>query len=415
MFFISILKFLKGYLLVHLTGYAPERFFNMCGKRDILIWNLKSGEDGYYFNISVEAYKSLRPILKKTKTRAKIIERHGLPFYLYRYRGRKMFAFGVLLFLGMLFYTSRFIWNIEVNGNSYLSEETILDFLAEENADFGTKISDINCAELEEHLRTDYPEVIWTSIKIYGTKLTVDVQESLLPEHSYSIKEEEVCDIVAAKDGIITYMITRHGTPVAKIGTEVKQGDCLVSGEIVINSDFGEVAGYLYERADADVTAQVTYMYEEVIARKYQEKVYIGEPKQYYSIQIGDIIIQNPFLKKPEGLYDETTDNEQLCLGENFYFPLFLKKIAYNEYILEEKEYTEMEAKALAEEHFLQYLTNLEEKGIQIIEKNVMIKKVNQNYLVSGSVTAEESIVSYRPTEIRSIDNTEGQIEDEFN
>ena len=60
-------------------------------------------------------------------------------------------------------------------------------------------------------------------------------------------------------------------------------------------------------------------------------------------------------------------------------------------------------------------MTNLEEKGIQIIEKNVMIKKVNQNYLISGTVTAEESIVAYQPTEIRSMDSTEGQIEDEFN
>lgn len=412
MFFISILKYMRGYLLVHLTGYAPERFLNMCGKRNILIWNLQTTEDGYLFYISVEAYKSLRPILKKTRTKARIKERHGMPFYMYRYRGRKMFVLGVLLFIGMLFYTSRFIWNIEINGNSYLSEETLLEFLAEEEADFGTKIADIDCAKLEETLRSDYPEVIWTSIKIYGTKLTVDIQESLLSEQSYGAKDEEVCDIVAAKDGIITYMITRHGTPVAKVGAEVKKGDCLVSGEITINSDYGEVAGYLYERADADINAQVTYTYEELISRSYKEKVYTEEPEQHYAMQIGDVVIKNPFVATPEGLYDETIENMQLCLGENFYFPLFLKKITYNAYVLEKKEYTEEEAKKVAEAHFLQYLTNLEEKGIQIIGKNVMIKSVNQNYLVSGTVTAVESIVAYQPTEIRSIDNTEGQIEE---
>ena len=81
MFFISLLKYIKGYLLVHLTGYAPERFLNMCGKRNILVWNLRKTEDGYYFNISVEGYKALRPILKKTRTRAAITERHGMPFF----------------------------------------------------------------------------------------------------------------------------------------------------------------------------------------------------------------------------------------------------------------------------------------------------------------------------------------------
>ena len=403
MFFISILKYIRGYVLVHLTGYAPERFLNMCGKRNILIWNLKAVEDGYLFYISVDAYKSLKPVLKKTRTRARILEKHGLPFFMFRYRGRKMFVLGVALFIGMLFYTSRFVWNIEVNGNSYLSEETILEFLKEENADFGTKISQIDCTKLEETLRSDYPEVIWTSIKIYGTKLTVDIQESLLAEQSYDIKEEEVCDIVAAKDGIITYMVTRHGTPVAKVGDQVKQGDSLVSGEIIINSDFGEVAGYLYERADADIKAQVTYRYEEVIPSKYEKKVYDEEFEIHYSIQIGDMVIQNPFEAVPEGLCDAMVNNVQLCLGNNFYFPIFLKKTTYNTYILEENEYTEEEAKTLAEQLFFQYLTNLEEKGIQIIEKNVMIKKVNQNYLVSGTVTAEESIVSYQPTEIRGI------------
>lgn len=399
-------------MLVHLTGYAPERFLNMCGKRNILIWNLKVTEDGYFFNISVDGYKALRPVLKKTRTKARIIERHGMPFYMHRYRRRKMFAIGILFFIGMLFYMSGFVWNIEINGNSYLTKETILEFLAEENAAFGTKISDIDCAKLEETLRSDYSEVIWTSIKIYGTKLTVDLQESLLSEQSYGTGEEEICDIVASKDGIITYMITRHGTPVVKIGAEVKKGDCLVSGEIPINSDYGDVAGYLYERADADISAKVTYEYEEVFDKSYKEKVLEKEPEVHYAVQVGDVVIKNPFVSVPEGMYDETVENIQLRLGENFYLPVFGKKITYQSYVLNTKEYTQAEAKKVAEEHFLQYLSNLEEKGIQITEKNVMMKKVNQKYLVSGTVTAVESIVSYQPTKIQSIDNTEGQIEE---
>lgn len=407
MFVISILKYIKGYVLVYLTGYAPERFLNMCSKRGILIWNLRAAEDGYLFYISVEAYKTLRPILKKTKTKAKILEKYGLPFYLFRYRRRKMFAIGVLLFLGLLFYTSRFVWNIEIRGNSYLSNDTILEFLSNENADFGTKIASIDCVELEETLRSTYPEVIWTSIKIYGTKLTVDIQESLLAEQSYGTKLKEVCDIVASKDGIITEMITRHGTPMVKTGTPVKQGDCLVSGELAINNDYGEIAGYLYECADADIKAEVTYAYEELIGKRYKQKSYNGELYRY-GVQIGDIVFYNPFGSEPEGLYDEMIENVQLHVGNHFYFPIFLKKVTYQMYTLEDREHSEEDAKRLAEEHFLQYLTNLEEKGIQIIEKNVMIKKVNLGYLVSGTVIAEESIVSYQPTEIRSIDSIKG-------
>ena len=49
MFVLSWIKFFRGYVYVHLTGYATERFLNLCGSRNILIWNLKPTEDGYYF------------------------------------------------------------------------------------------------------------------------------------------------------------------------------------------------------------------------------------------------------------------------------------------------------------------------------------------------------------------------------
>ncbi len=405
---------MRGYLRIYLTGYAPERFLNLCGKRDILIWDLQTTETGYVFCISIDAFRSLRPILKKTKTKAKILEKIGLPFYLFRYRKRKLFVAGVLLFLCLFMKLSGYVWNVEVIGNSYLSEETILEFLEEEDASFGTKISTIDCVMLEEALRSKYSEVIWTSIKIYGTKITVELQESLLPEDSYVKDSEEVYDIIASKDGIITYMITRTGTPFVAVGSEVKKGDILVSGEITLYQDYGEVLGYIYENADADIKAQVSYDYSRQIRKKHQEKEYLEDTKTDYVIQIGDTVLRNPFFVAPEGLYDTVAENKQFRLGENFYFPFYLKKINYKPYELVEKEYSEEEIKLLAEQYFLQYLQKLEEKGIQIIEKNVMIKKVGNSYLVTGKVMTNESIITYQPTVVHNIDesSTEGQIEE---
>lgn len=255
---LSVIKYFKGYVYVRLSGYAPERFLNLCGSHDILIWNLKSTKDGYEFCISVAGFKQLRPILKKTRTHIRIQKRYGMPFELYHYRKRKMFAMGMLLFAGLIYYLSGFIWNIEVNGNSYLSEEVVLCFLSKEHASFGTKKKNIDCAALEETLRSRYPEVIWTSIKIYGTKMTVDIQENLLPEENYEEKKEETAhDIVAADDGLITEMITRSGTPAVTVGTPVKKGDVLVNGYVEILNDDGETAQYLYRTADADVIAKV--------------------------------------------------------------------------------------------------------------------------------------------------------------
>ena len=116
MFVLSWIKFFRGYVYVHLTGYATERFLNLCGSRNILIWNLKPTEDGYYFYISVDGYRSLKPILKKTKTKARILKKYGVPFQLFRYRKHKVFAAGIAVSAVLLFYCSGYVWNIEVKG-----------------------------------------------------------------------------------------------------------------------------------------------------------------------------------------------------------------------------------------------------------------------------------------------------------
>ena len=124
---LSVIKYFRGYVHVKLTGYAPERFLNLCGNRNILIWNLKPCENGYTFCISVDAFRQLKPILKKTKTQIRIQKRVGMPFCAFRYRRRYLFPVGLLFFCFLLYDLSGFIWNIEINGNSYLTTETIIN------------------------------------------------------------------------------------------------------------------------------------------------------------------------------------------------------------------------------------------------------------------------------------------------
>ena len=269
---LSVIKYFKGYVYVRLSGYAPERFLNLCGSHDILIWNLKSTKDGYEFCISVAGFKQLRPILKKQEHISTSKKDMACRLNCTITANGKCLPWACCICRADLL-PSGFIWNIEVNGNSYLSEEVVLCFLSKEHASFGTKKKNIDCAALEETLRSRYPEVIWTSIKIYGTKMTVDIQENLLPEENYEEKKEETAhDIVAADDGLITEMITRSGTPAVTVGTPVKKGDVLVNGYVEILNDDGETAQYLYRTADADIIAKVTYSYHDEIPMEYVKK-----------------------------------------------------------------------------------------------------------------------------------------------
>lgn len=320
---------------------------------------------------------------------------------------------GMLLFAGLIYYLSGFIWNIEVNGNSYLSEEVVLCFLSKEHASFGTKKKNIDCAALEETLRSRYPEVIWTSIKIYGTKMTVDIQENLLPEENYEEKKEETAhDIVAADDGLITEMITRSGTPVVTVGTPVKKGDVLVNGYVEILNDDGETAQYLYRTADADIIAKVTYSYHDEIPMEY-EKSADRRRKNNLSGQNSGLSDQKSFFSPVEEPYEVVSDVSQFHFTDNFYLPVYLVRQTCLGYKNEQKTYTEKEAKRLASENLKKYLDDLEEKGIQITEKNVIIERTKKKYVVKGTIGTLKSIVSYQPTKIIEQSSEERQPTDE--
>ncbi|HIS62862.1 MAG TPA: sporulation protein YqfD, partial [Candidatus Scybalomonas excrementigallinarum] len=94
---IHIYYYVLGYLKVRLTGYSPERFFNLCSNREIEIREVKADEEGgYVFLIGKSEYEEIQPLLEKTRTHAEVIDQYGLPYFLHRYRKRKLFFLGFL-------------------------------------------------------------------------------------------------------------------------------------------------------------------------------------------------------------------------------------------------------------------------------------------------------------------------------
>ena len=404
-----VIKYLHGYVYVHLTGYATERFLNLCGNRNILIWGLKPAPDGYFFYISVNGYRNLKPLLKKTKTKARIIHKYGFGFWLFRYRKHTLFACGIFISAALLYVCSCYIWKIEIIGNSYLTDDSVITFLQSENSGFGSKKSHIDCEQLENSLRTEFPDIIWCSVEIYGTRLTVELQERLMPDETHNKKDGGPYDIIAAKDGKIFSIVTRTGTPLVTEGIEVSRGDLLVSGRLEILSDDGETISFLYPGADADILATITYSYSDEINLLYQDKIKTGEKKHNWGLCILNYYFTNPIFRLKDGLYEKAKHVFQFHMTDNFFLPVSFLRYDYDEYRIEEKKYTDKEAVKLAEKHFSQYLTNLEEKGIQILEKNVMIEKGDQKYVVYGTIEVLESIVALKPTEILEITSEERQ------
>ena len=398
---LSMLKFLQGFLQVTLTGSSPERFLNLCVRRNILIWNLCPNKEagGFDFCISLKGFRASKELLKKTHTSLKIRKKCGLPFFLHRYRARKLFAVGIFLCILFLWGCSKYVWKIEVNGTSQLSQDMILTWLEQKETGFGTKKAKIDCAAIEAALRSDFDVIAWTSVKLEGTKLTVDIQESLPEDEVQTLPAEGAWDLVAAEDATIASIYTRQGTPQVEKGTVVSKGAVLISGRLDILNDSGEVANYRYVVSDGDVTGNVERTYESSLARTYQKKVYTGEESTSYTLQVGSVRIPIGKENSAYSACETTVTDRQLQLLPNLYLPVHLFVTNRKAYVYQPATYTKTEAEVLLKEGWDAFLEKFAQKGIPIIVKNVKIEVNEKNCVIRGSVQAEVLIGTYVPTE----------------
>ena len=185
------IQYIKGYVSIKVWGYSTERFLNLCGNHDILVWDIENHGDYYTMKVSVKGFFALKTLLKKTGTRASVLERYGLPFFVPRMKRRKIFVIGLVVCLLFWMLTTRFIWDIKITGNYSLTEDILMDYLNNQNVHTAMKKSDLQIEELERNLREEYDIITWASLKVDGTTLIIQIRENEMPEYDTAVGNEQ--------------------------------------------------------------------------------------------------------------------------------------------------------------------------------------------------------------------------------
>lgn len=402
---IKLYRWFCGFLLVRMKGQSPERFINLCSNRRIYLWDLKHIDGDYEFHIMRGDYHKLKPVAKKTGTIPFIKRKYGLPFWIRRNKKRKGYFLGVLLFCVIVYILSLFIWDVNILGGHSYTPEAMVKFLKSNQIYAGLQKKDINSQEIEELIRGTFKDIGWVSAEIKGTRLIIKITETNMPAPAVTATKN--CHIIAAKDCIITQIITRTGTPLVEVGAVVKKGDILVSGIVNIVSDNAEVVDKNPVIADADIIGKTFYNYKDTFSLNYVEKQYTGEEKKGYSLSF---LLKKFNLYKPRipyTKYDIIVNESMLHLNDNFYLPVSYSVGRYVEYKEAKKKYTESEAKTIAEAKLKRFLDKLIENNVLIIENNVKIAIKNNSCMVSGKIVVVESVKDYK-----AIDDSEWRIID---
>ncbi len=386
---IELLKYIRGYLRIRVWGFSPERFMNLCSNKGILLWDIVRDGEVYYMNITLKGFFKLRPIVRKTGTRVAILQRYGLPFFLPRLLKRKVFLAGLILTVGFWLWSSTHIWDIELEGNFQITQDVFNDFLQENQVSEGMRKEQLDIEALEKEIRRQFPQVTWASARLDGTRLRISIKENDAPIITDTNERPAGADLVSQYEGTVVSVMVRRGVPVVEAGEMVEAGTILVEGRVPVYNDDSTVREYIYVDADADVILEHTLSYTDSLPFDYIKKEYTGREEKRYYLRLGEKEWRMPE-ERPFLVYDSVIRESRTLLFQKLSIPFYLGSYTHREYQNVEYEYTLDEAKELLNEKISEYIESLEEKGVQIIEKDVKIETNGDSWVVNGEFLVRE-------------------------
>lgn len=403
----SMIRYIKGYLLIRVEGYSPERFLNACSHRGIELWGLRSAGGAYEMYMTLKDFRKIKALSKKTGTKVRVRRRYGLPFFLHRYRRRKLFFAGAFLAVCLVYILTLFIWEIDIRGNLRRTDEALLSFLRSRDVYCGMTAGSVDCDQIADDLRGAYADLVWVSASVHGTRLVIQVKENehLSAQTGGKARETEGTDLAATQDCTILSIVTRQGTPLVHEGDQVKKGDLLVNGRLDLKNDAGEVTGYRYCKAQADITGEYQISYEDTMEREFEIRSYQYERnnlvrQEELFLRVGDRIFSFGRLKNNYQEYDYYVEESQLTVGENFSLPLFWGRRTAVPCSVRQENYTDSQLQQLLSRRFEKACQDIEKKGLEIIENDVKIYTEQNAACARGTLTVRGPVAGEVPTQI---------------
>lgn len=339
----KIYEYLRGSYTVTARAESVCRALNVLMKNNVPFYGVKAEGGGLVgFCLEPDAFRKYVALTAEMTIEDERVTRRGLFAFASGYKMRIGFFIGALLCAALLAASSFFVWDINVTGQTGLSEKEILKTLEGYGLYIGAYIPNIDTMRLENELVIDTEELSYASINLRGTVAEVVVRER---------KEKDVenislpSNLVANCDGQIESIEVRGGMPTVKKGQIVKKGQLLVSG--VIDS---QAVGYRLVRARGEIYARISRSFTAEVPLVREKKSRTGEKKTRVTIRFFAKKI-NLFSNNDISFekYDTIEEEKRLCLFDRVELPVFIIKTTYFEYVTETEKISEEQALSIAE------------------------------------------------------------------
>ncbi len=345
MFFNKVFHFVKGYVIINVSGFYIERFLYICAKRGIELFRIgRRTDNGVRVSISNRDFKKIRPIVHKSKVRVSIVRKCGLPFFIKKAKKRRALIAGMLILSIAGFVSSGFIWSIEINSEDETVEKQLLDAIDIAGVRIGAYKPFLPEGEkIKSIIMNNTDNIVWAWVYIKGTKAVVDFKEGI---PAPKVVDRSVpCDIVSERDGIITEIIEKNGEARVLVGDTVEKGDLLIAG--TLSSADG---GYKTVHSIGRVLARVWHEKNGEYKLYTEERVPTGKKKDFYTLKLFskcfDLYVRENIDYSDYNISEKLLE---LTLGKDNFLGIGFYKKTYNEVETKKVEISVDEALKIAQ------------------------------------------------------------------
>ena len=373
---VILLRYLRGYVRIRVTGGFTERFINLCHSKRLNLWDIYISDAGITACISRAHYVRLRPITKKSGVHVSISEKKGLVYKYRKYNKRAGLLTGTALFLALHLFLSMFVWCVDVKGNTDISKSELLTLTQSYGLKAGTLKKSFDEIHAAREIASLYNgKITWLSINIKGSLAIIELRED--KKILTQAEDKEPCNIIADFDGVILSAEAYCGDCMVEAGNGVKKGDLLINGAI-INEDLSTTFYPSRGKITALHEKKVTYREEGSYAPSSLHIIKRGMNIGFFSLNIPLCIIK-------ETAEDTIIlkERKNLCIN-GYSLPFYREKI-----ILCKKESVKADnntdSTVAAEK--IQRRLYTENANSTITSKNEAFIKADKGYLFTGEYT----------------------------
>lgn len=223
------LKWMQGYVSVSVTSADVAGVLRRINAAGITTYQVRqTGDLTLRFSIRRQDLRPIRRILKKSGDSLHLESRGGLYWLLKAMVRRPVMLCGILLVLVLTVLLPRRIYFVQVEGNHQIPSAKIVEAAESCGIKFGAVRRAVRSEQMKNALLGAMPELQWAGVNTQGCLAIISVRERAQPDEEALLPK--VSSILASRDGVITELTVKSGTPLCKVGQGVTAGQVLISG-----------------------------------------------------------------------------------------------------------------------------------------------------------------------------------------